>query len=192
MVFFFFVLIFMLWIFFEVLYNLCEFVVNYFWFWKVCWKLILLLFFFWFFVLMFILDKYMLLDKSVEIEVFMIWKRICMNFLWLVFFFLYYCCVFLFFIVFFKYFFFFLIKLNIWYEKFVIFKRKIIILSLVGLFMIFVFCLVCMFLISILYFILCVELEYVIWNYIYFFNFYVKKIIFFFLVIYFILYLCFI
>lgn len=107
-----------------------------------------------------------------------------------IFFFLHYRCVFPPFTVSSKHPLLFLTKLNIWYEKSVIFKRKIIILSLAGLFMIFVFCLVCMLLTSTLYFILCVQSEYVIWNHIYFFNLYAKKIIFFFLVIYLILYSC--
>lgn len=127
-------------------------------------------------------DKHtsLFLDKSVEIEVFTTWKRICMNFLWLASFFFHYRCVFPPFSVSSKHPLLFLTKLNIWYEKSVIFKRKIIILSLAGLFMIFVFCLVCMLLTSTLYFILCVQSEYVIWNHIYFFNLYVKKIISFF------------
>lgn len=121
-------------------------------------------------------DKHTSLDKSAEIEVFTTWKRICMNFLWLASsFFLHYRCVFPPFSVSSKHPLLFLTKLNIWYEKSVIFKRKIIILSLAGLFMIFVFCLVCMLLTSTLYFILCVQSEYVIWNHIYFFNLYVKK-----------------
>lgn len=186
----FFVSTFISWIFFEVSYNSCELAVNYFWFWKACWKLISLPFFFWFSVSMSTSDKHTSLDKSAEIEVFTTWKRICMNFLWLASFFFNYRCVFPPFTVSSKHPLLFLTKLNIWYEKSVIFKRKIIILSLAGLFMIFVFCLVCMLLTSTLYFILCVQSEYVIWNHIYFFNLYVKKIIFFFSVIYLILYSC--
>lgn len=92
-----------------------------------------------------------------------------------IFFFLHYRCVFPPFTVSSKHPLLFLTKLNIWYEKSVIFKRKIIILSLAGLFMIFVFCLVCMLLTSTLYFILCVQSEYVIWNHIYFFKSLCKK-----------------
>lgn len=136
-------------------------------------------FFFWFSVSMSTSDKHTSLDKSAEIEVFTTWKRICMNFLWLASFFLHYRCVFPPFTVSSKHPLLFLTKLNIWYEKSVIFKRKIIILSMAGLFMIFVFCLVCMLITSNLYFILCVQSEYVIWNHIYFFNLYAKNILFF-------------
>lgn len=123
-------------------------------------------------------DKHTSLDKSVQERrdrSFYNMKENMYELSMISIFFLHYRCVFPPFSVSSKHPLLFLTKLNIWYEKSVIFKRKIIILSLAGLFMIFVFCLVCMLLTSTLYFILCVQSEYVIWNHIYFFNLYVKK-----------------
>lgn len=108
-----------------------------------------------------------------------------------IFFFLHYRCVFPPFSVSPKHPLLFLTKLNIWYEKSVIFKRKIIILSLAGLFMIFVFCLVCMLITSnLLFYLMCAIRIRHLEPYIFFLIFMQKNNLFFSSVIYLILYSC--